>query len=289
MYSIQRPYTFFTLFLLHLCSYQLSLDEEMYSVAREKKFWVDDTLVIYDFENRMPRLAIEKLDCSKLKQVVTRRTKNFVVDHSLNSEFRISSRDYAGFPNIDRGHLAPAGDFKYSVESYAKTFTYSNVFPQNSKLNRGAWYLAERLGRDLVNFRGVKDLYVYSGNGFFPKTGKYQKFKSFQVIGDHNISVPDFVYKIYFGSDGHHHYSFAFILNNSDIPHDSSKILIDNEVSIETIESLTGYVMPDVLKGEQVRRLCDKYDCHTLTGNVWLAQRDEYGSENGKKDTFCDI
>ena len=39
----------------------------------------------------------------------------------------------------DRGHLAPAGDMKWSAKAMRESFYLSNICPQKPKLNRGIW------------------------------------------------------------------------------------------------------------------------------------------------------
>ena len=46
----------------------------------------------------------------------------------------------------DRGHMAPAGDMKWSETAMQESFYMSNVCPQNRNLNRGDW-------KDLEEFR----------------------------------------------------------------------------------------------------------------------------------------
>jgi len=39
----------------------------------------------------------------------------------------------------DRGHLAPAADMGYSMETMVQSFFYSNMSPQLPRFNRGVW------------------------------------------------------------------------------------------------------------------------------------------------------
>jgi len=39
----------------------------------------------------------------------------------------------------DRGHLAPAADMGYSMETMVQSFFYSNMSPQVPRFNRGVW------------------------------------------------------------------------------------------------------------------------------------------------------
>jgi DNA/RNA endonuclease G (NUC1) len=46
----------------------------------------------------------------------------------------------------DRGHLAPAADMGYSMETMVQSFFYSNMSPQVPRFNRGVWKKLEMQG-----------------------------------------------------------------------------------------------------------------------------------------------
>ncbi|NJM98481.1 MAG: DNA/RNA non-specific endonuclease [Phormidesmis sp. RL_2_1] len=62
----------------------------------------------------------------------------------------------------DRGHMVPSGDRTANVKDNSLTFLMTNIFPQASENNRGAWRELEEYGRDLVYQQG-KSLYVIGG------------------------------------------------------------------------------------------------------------------------------
>lgn len=49
----------------------------------------------------------------------------------------------------DKGHMAPAADFKCSVTQMKSTFTYLNAALQHKELNRGPWAQLESFERGL--------------------------------------------------------------------------------------------------------------------------------------------
>ena len=67
----------------------------------------------------------------------TPRINSFKVDPNVSTKSAELS-DYKG-SGYDRGHLAPAGDMKYSKESMIESFFMSNMSPQNPSFNRGIW------------------------------------------------------------------------------------------------------------------------------------------------------
>lgn len=60
---------------------------------------------------------------------VFRKDFDFKEDESVPVEFRSTNVDYAR-SGFDRGHMAAAGNHKFSAECKAKTFILSNIAPQ---------------------------------------------------------------------------------------------------------------------------------------------------------------
>lgn len=59
------------------------------------------------------------------------------------------SADYAG-SGFDRGHLAPAADFNFDRRALGETYLFTNIAPQDPKLNRGEWLRFESECRKLA-------------------------------------------------------------------------------------------------------------------------------------------
>lgn len=88
------------------------------------------------------------------------RLNEFAPDPALPPLEAAQLSDYRG-SGYDRGHLAPAGDFTHSERLMRESFYLSNVVPQDSVLNRGAWAELERHVRQLARERGA--VYVITG------------------------------------------------------------------------------------------------------------------------------
>ncbi|MFM7033437.1 MAG: DNA/RNA non-specific endonuclease, partial [Bacteroidota bacterium] len=76
-----------------------------------------------------------------------------------------NDRDYAG-SGFDKGHLVPAADMAWSVQSMMESFSYANVSPQLPGFNRGIWKRLESQVRDWAATLTVDDtvgLFVWSG------------------------------------------------------------------------------------------------------------------------------
>ncbi len=84
------------------------------------------------------------------------RATDFTPDPAFGNDSP-TTHDYteSGF---DRGHMAPAGDMKWSEQAMNESFYTSNICPQNHNLNKGDWndleqkvrYWARKHGRIYV-------------------------------------------------------------------------------------------------------------------------------------------
>lgn len=109
---------------------------------------------------------------------------NFRPDPKLGKESPTPT-DYTG-SGYDRGHIAPAADFKFSKEAGLQCFYMSNMSPQAPELNRGIWKILEERVR--VWARERNELYIVAGGVLekgLKKIGKKVK-----------ISVPKYYYKV---------------------------------------------------------------------------------------------
>ncbi|XP_074900934.1 nuclease EXOG, mitochondrial isoform X2 [Buteo buteo] len=81
--------------------------------------------------------------------------------------FSAVNEDYLG-SGWSRGHMAPAGDNKFSTRAMAETFYLSNIVPQNYENNAGFWNRMEMYCRELTE--RFEDVWVVSGPLTLPQT-----------------------------------------------------------------------------------------------------------------------
>ncbi len=143
----------------------------------------------------------------------------------------------------DRGHLAPAGDFKFSRRMMSETFLMSNMTPQLPAFNRGIWKELETLVRGW----GLRDngLYVVTG----PVLGTPERPLVLPTIGQANrVSVPEQFYKVILYCHKPDIRMIGFLLNNEG----SHEPLTGFVVPVREIERLTGIdffpLIPDDLE-----------------------------------------
>lgn len=181
-------------------SYTLSYNE-----VHEQANWVAHTLLAKHLKGDHPRRDRFRSD----PDVLTKTAK---------------PTDYAR-SGYDRGHLAPAADFKYSADAIAESFYMSNMSPQMPAFNRGMWKGLENKVREWAAEK--KQLYLVSG----PILKKYLR----KIGKDNEISVPKQFYKIIVNLDSEHPHAIAFLMPNQLC----EGFYEDYMVSIDEIEALT--------------------------------------------------
>tara|TARA_R110002049_G_scaffold215113_1_gene386570 strand:- start:7714 stop:8514 length:801 start_codon:yes stop_codon:yes gene_type:complete len=133
-------------------------------------------------------------------------------------------RNYKG-SGYDRGHLCPAGDRRFSEYAYNETFYTSNITPQKNDFNAGIWNKLEIQVRTWA--KKEKEIYVITG-------GVLEK--ELEEIGDEDVAVPNYFYKIVAKGNVNNLKVAAFLF-----PHnESTKPLPAFMVSVDRIEEITG-------------------------------------------------
>ncbi|CAA6820528.1 MAG: DNA/RNA endonuclease [uncultured Aureispira sp.] len=176
-----------------------------YNEVHEQAEWVAHTLLARHLKGDNPRRDNFKTD----PDVATKTAK---------------PTDYAR-SGYDRGHLAPAADFKYSAEAISESFYMSNMSPQLPAFNRGMWKGLENKVREWATAK--KQLYIVSG----PVLKKYLR----KIGTENKISVPKQFYKIVVHLDPNHPHAIAFLMPNKLC----EGFYDDYRVSIDEIEALT--------------------------------------------------
>jgi endonuclease G, mitochondrial len=163
------------------------------------------------------------------------RTDDFRPDHSVKTG-SASLADFKG-SGYDRGHLAPAADFKWSGTAMSESFYMSNISPQQPSFNRGIWKKLESNVRTWAKDNG--EIYIVTGPVL---TGNYP------TIGSNKVSVPKYYYKVILDYREPELKGIGFILPNQK----SSNSLQSYAVTIDEVEQRTGidfyYTLDDVIE-----------------------------------------
>ena len=180
--------------------------------------------VSYDEAARIPVWVAYELTADEANGTIGRSGKNFRPDEKAKVA-QADNYDYRG-TGWSRGHMAPAGDFKWDDGAMWDTFYYTNCCPQDEKLNNGSWNVLENKVRSWA--RQFGNVYVVTG----PIIGQNQSGK----IGTHRVVVPDAFFKaiLVYSDDAYHGIGFV-MFNNSD-----TQRLPDSYLSINDLEKICG-------------------------------------------------
>lgn len=159
-------------------------------------------------------------------QPQTKRKDNFRADPAiLTGSSDPSDYKASGF---DKGHLAPCADFLYDFEAMNDTFFMSNMSPQQPQFNRGIWKKLEEKVREFAAKYDI--LYIVTGPVLEKALDQYQK------IGQNNVAVPEYYYKVLLAKSSKDFYGIGYILPNEkqDLP------LLSYALPISAVEKRTG-------------------------------------------------
>lgn len=180
------------------------------------------------------------------------RKNNFKADPDLDPGVGAELSDYKG-SGFDRGHQAPAADFKYSQKRTDESFYLSNMCPQVGRgFNQHIWRVLEDRARITVEEAG--DAYVITGPIFYdPKEDSADTADGwipYKTIGPNKVAVPTHFYKIVVAQgDSGQWRAIAFVLDNKRHPNQPDPEC-DFEPyirSIDWVEEHTGLnFMPDL-------------------------------------------
>ena len=177
-----------------------------------RKTWIT---IGYDTIKMIPNYVVEKLVPDML--VGNAKRSKFYAD-TINRA--VNPSDYTG-SGYDRGHLAPAANYKFSQKATDETFVMTNMCPQTPELNRRNWLALEDYIRDLVELHDT--LVVLTGT-----YGDAGKIKS-------KVTIPEKNWKIVVGRrDGKLLTVIGWIYINDK----SRQSIEENAVSIDEIEML---------------------------------------------------
>ena len=203
---------------------------------------MSDTLVRYDAFNvhfnsglGIANCVVYELTGNELQGAIG-RSNDFAQDVGVQG--CPSPADYAG-SGMDRGHLAPAADFKWSGEAMRQSFLMTNVAPMHKALNEGGWAKLEEKVREwtardsaLLVFTGP----VVSGNDTAVASGR--------------VIVPSAYYKVIMAPCVSPMRAIAFIYPNG---HSGGR-LSRYAVSVDEVERRTGLdFFPHLPAAEQER------------------------------------
>lgn len=210
-----------------------------------KEFYV----ACHDPERKVPEWVTYQLTRDDLARNEVERTDDFRPDPDLAPGERAELADYRN-SGYDRGHMAPAADFKRSREAMSLTFLLTNMAPQRPNLNRGIWARLEDQVRQLAQSHG--SVWIFTGSLYLDANGRPAAPPD--TIGPNHVAVPSHFYKaILCEHASGAHELFAFILPNQLAPvlGEPSNYL----VSVDRVEALAALDLFSALPDAEENRL----------------------------------
>jgi endonuclease G len=161
-----------------------------------------------------------------------KRYDRFMLDPNVPAECQQFS-DKAYGQGYDRGHQVPANHLDDSNAAIKQSNYMTNILPQTSQMNRGAWLLTEEI---VECYRDIDELLVMGGViwGNNPADDYF--------VQSHGVKTPDAYWKVVVRGTGQDERAIAWIVPNST---DATKKHLDQYlVSVDDIEQLTGEKIP---------------------------------------------
>ncbi len=166
------------------------------------------------------------------------RAKTFRPDTNVKGSAHPDDYKNSGY---DRGHMAPAGDMKWSRKAMEESFYMTNVVPQNQTLNRASWNKLEQKCRA----RAEADSAVYIICGPVPNE------PALAHIGITGVKVPQRFFKVVLSPYANPPRGIGFIFNNSE---DNPGGMQKCAMTIDEVERITGYdffsALPDSIENQ---------------------------------------
>ncbi len=187
----------------------------------------------YSEEHEQAEWVAYLLTLSEVEAEDFQRTDNFRVDPQISTG-SATLDGYRG-SGYDRGHFAPAGDFRWSSSAMSDTFFLSNMSPQSPSFNRGVWKKLENRVRT----------WALENDEIYVVTGPVLADGPFETIGPNEVAVPKRYYKVILDYKEPEIKAIAFILPNKR----STEALSSFAVTIDEVERITGldffHLLPD--------------------------------------------
>lgn len=180
--------------------------------------------VSYNSDFKIANWVAYELTAKEAKSKKTERSNKFVPDPQVKGA-TATNEDYTR-TGYDRGHLAPAGDMKWSAKAMRESFYLSNICPQKPALNRGIWKELEEQSRMWATDYGA--LWIATGPVMTDNMKR---------LGKNRVGIPQAFYKVICYVSGNEYKAIAFIFENKDYKKTALKSMA---IPVDSVEKVTG-------------------------------------------------
>ena len=178
----------------------------------------------YNEEAEQPSYVAYELTRAEVLNTKTEREDDFRADPMvLTGSAELDDYRKSGY---DRGHMAPAADFRWSEEAMSDTFYLSNMSPQDPSFNRGIW----------ADLEAAVRVMAYENNTVYVVTGPVLTDGPYETIGENEVAVPNEYYKVVLDYEEPEVKAIGFILPNEG----SNEPLAAFAVTVDAVEKATG-------------------------------------------------
>lgn len=179
----------------------------------------------YNKSTRCPNWVAWKLTASHTDGPYRRKDFQFHEDMDVPSP-RAYYSDYShNGLGLQRGHMCPAGDNKWSEKAMDECHLLSNVCPQFGDLNGGEWKYLEEDCREWA--KEYNTIYIVCGPVFYNR--------KHLILGEDKISVPDAFFKVILRL-GKNPQALGFVYPNKDCSGGKARYVM----SVDEVEKVTG-------------------------------------------------
>lgn len=197
--------------------------------------------VSYNSDYRIPNWVAWELNADEAKSNKVPRSDKFYPDPEVKGATALNE-DYTG-TGFDRGHLAPAADMKWSEKAMRECFYFSNICPQNRKMNGGIWRVIEEKSRKWAIQHDT--ILIVAGPVITEKMRR---------LGKNRVAVPNHFYKVICTYSNNKYQGVAFLLENRDY---GKTPLWSLAIPIDSVERATGIeffpTLPTESREEMIR------------------------------------
>ena len=180
--------------------------------------------VSYNSDYCIANWVAYELTAQEAKSKKNARSNKFVPDPMVKGA-TATNEDYTR-TGYDRGHLAPAGDMKWSAKAMRESFYFSNICPQSPGLNRGIWKDLEEQSR----------LWAIDYSPSCMVTGPVSS-DDMKRLGKNRVGIPKSFYKVLCYYSNGKYKGAGFLFDNKDYKNTSLKKMV---IPIDSVEKVTG-------------------------------------------------
>lgn len=196
--------------------------------------------VSYNADYRIANWVAYVLTDKEARSDKAERQNKFVVDPLVKGA-SATNEDYTR-TGYDRGHLAPAGDMKWSEKAMRESFYLSNITPQKPGLNRGIWKELEEQIR----------LWARENGAVLIATGPVIPDEELNRLGKNRVGVPRQFYKVLCMVVNNQLEGVGFLFENRDY---GTTPLRQMMVPIDRVEQVTGIDFFPALPDDEERQM----------------------------------